>query len=65
MCIRDSAKYADKLFVTFQRLHTEQEFSGTGIGLSLVQHIIHMHGGAVWGEGAVEHGATFWFTISC
>ncbi len=58
-------KYADKLFVTFQRLHTEQEFSGTGIGLSLVQHIIHMHGGAVWGEGAVEHGATFWFTISC
>ncbi len=59
------AKYADKLFVTFQRLHTEQEFSGTGIGLSLVQHIIHRHGGTVWGEGAVEHGATFWFTIGC
>ena len=57
------ANYADKLFVTFQRLHTEQEFSGTGIGLSLVQHIINRHGGTVWGEGAVEHGATFWFTI--
>ena len=57
------AKYADKLFVTFQRLHTEVEFPGTGIGLSLVQHIINRHGGTVWGEGAVGLGATFWFTI--
>nr|WP_054858434.1 ATP-binding protein [Methanobacterium formicicum] len=56
-------KHLERIFTIFQRLHTHQEYEGSGIGLSIAQRIVHQHGGEIWAESELGNGTTFYFTL--